>query len=430
MSSFNSSSHRFPAAPTAGESSPEDQTGLLRCLDEIIRFFTATQNGHEGEGLPPRLPPVYHQVMMGAMMNNAAAAAQPGMSLPQIQDFVSSLEPTPIAPSYYVVQGTATHSAAKPVSPMTMLGSHNQTTVAPPVANFTINTDNLEPLPVASDQQLQPSNIAFESDKNHLDPLLALAGQPPSFAAHATNDLASTNNSINENLQRLGVDMSSRLLDGGAAVSTVTGGGSDGGFQGLHPGQVPSSQTAEAKTGGQEKSPNKGRQVYQREQWFDNFKLLLKYREKHGHCNVPYLCEENKALSQWVKRQRQQRKLKAQKRHFNITDEREELLDGIGFCWNSRDAAWDERYASLVWYYKTHGHVRVSRLHDPSLNVWLKRQRHSCRVFLAAGSNGSYPQGQDCAPHGRITKERCQQLLDLGVELGYIKGANGQEYAW
>ena len=134
----------------------------------------------------------------------------------------------------------------------------------------------------------------------------------------------------------------------------------------------------------------------------------------------------HQALSQWVKRQRHQRKLKTQNRHSNLTDEREELLDGIGFCWDSRDAAWDERYADLVRYYKTHGHVRVSRFHDPSLSVWLKRQRHSCRLFLLAESNGSYPQ----ASHGRITKERCQQLLDLGVELGYVKGANGQQNAW
>jgi len=233
-------------------------------------------------------------------MNNTAAAAQPGMPLPQIQDFVSSLEPTPLPPSYHVVQGTATHSTVKPVSPMAVLGSHNQTTVAPPVADFNSNTDNFQPLPIASDQQfdlleenLKPSNIAFESDANHLDPLMALAGQAPSVAAPATNDLARTNNSINKNLQRLGVDMSPRLLDGGAA-STMSGGGSDGGFQGLRPGQVPSSQTAEAITGGQASSPKKGRQAYQREQWFDNFKLLLKYREKHGHCIVPYLCEENK----------------------------------------------------------------------------------------------------------------------------------------
>ena len=131
-----------------------------------------------------------------------------------------------------------------------------------------------------------------------------------------------------------------------------------------------------------------------------------------------------------MKRQRHQRKLKTQRRHSNLTDEREKLLDGIGFCWDSRDAAWDERYADLVRYYETHGHVRVSRFHDPSLSVWLKRQRHSCRMFLAAESNGLYPHGQDSGSHGRITKKRCQMLLDIGVELGFIKGAKGQEHAW
>jgi hypothetical protein len=144
------------------------------------------------------------------------------------------------------------------------------------------------------------------------------------------------------------------------------------------------------------------------EQWDMNFASLQEYKRRFGHCNVPYLWEHNKPLSQWVKRQRHQKKLKDQGRHSNLTDHRENLLRGIGFCWDSRDSAWDERFQELRRFHRAHGHCRVTRSNHPTLAVWLKRQRHQSRNYFSGHLDGS---------ENSITAARIAKLLDLGVDL-------------
>jgi Helicase associated domain len=144
------------------------------------------------------------------------------------------------------------------------------------------------------------------------------------------------------------------------------------------------------------------------EKWDMSFDQLREYKRRYGHCNVPYLWESNIPLSQWVKRQRHQKKLKDQGRHSNLTDDRERLLEGLGFCWDPRDAAWDERFEELCGFHRVHGHCRVTPSQDVSLSVWLKRQRHQSRLFLSGIKDGA---------GSTITEDRIRKLLDLGVDL-------------
>ncbi|MHB1350894.1 MAG: DEAD/DEAH box helicase [Desulfobulbaceae bacterium] len=67
--------------------------------------------------------------------------------------------------------------------------------------------------------------------------------------------------------------------------------------------------------------------------WNVRYKQLLEFKQKHGHCKVPYNFPDNPQLGGWVGKQREQRKLN------KLTPERERLLDEIGFLWSVRSAA-------------------------------------------------------------------------------------------
>lgn len=151
---------------------------------------------------------------------------------------------------------------------------------------------------------------------------------------------------------------------------------------------------------------------YQANQWNERYQELLDYKKKYGHCNVPYLWTGNNPLSQWVKRQRHQYKLKNENRHSNLSDERQKILDEVGFVWDSRAAAWEERYEELKLFDKEHGHCKVTKkfVKYSQLAVWLKRQRHHCRSFLAGDRNNG------------MSSDRVSRLIDLGLSLNCKRG--------
>lgn len=71
--------------------------------------------------------------------------------------------------------------------------------------------------------------------------------------------------------------------------------------------------------------------------WNEKYSELMEYKATYGHCNIPYNSSSvSRELAEWVKRQRHQHKLKLEGRHSALTDERENLLNQIGFCWDSR----------------------------------------------------------------------------------------------
>jgi len=146
-------------------------------------------------------------------------------------------------------------------------------------------------------------------------------------------------------------------------------------------------------------------QSYQLDQWNDRYYELIEYKRKYGHCNVPYDWKENKPLSQWVKCQRGQQKLKQEGKHNTLADHCQRLLDKIGFLWDVREASWFTRYEELAKFHKTHGHVRVSKTNPKQkpLAVWLKRQRRDCRKYLSGDRIAG------------TTPERINKLAALGA---------------
>jgi hypothetical protein len=118
--------------------------------------------------------------------------------------------------------------------------------------------------------------------------------------------------------------------------------------------------------------------------WNERFQELIQFREAYDHCFVPHDYPDNPRLSQWVRKQRHQRKRKERGLHSTLNDERQEMLTNAGFIWDSHQAQWQERYQSLEVFQLTHGHCNVpSNYRDSSLSNWVKNQRKQYKLYLA-----------------------------------------------
>lgn len=143
---------------------------------------------------------------------------------------------------------------------------------------------------------------------------------------------------------------------------------------------------------------------YEADQWTERFTELLQFKEANGHCLVPHTYPANPLLSQWVKRQRYQFKLKALGRHSTLTDDRQQMLEVAGFVWHCHQASWYEKLDALQKYQAHYGDCRVPpNYHDRSLAVWVKCQRRQWKLFR---------KGQRCS----ITKHRIDILDKMGFE--------------
>jgi predicted helicase len=100
--------------------------------------------------------------------------------------------------------------------------------------------------------------------------------------------------------------------------------------------------------------------------WDEMFGRLCKFKEEHGHCDVP----KKAGLGYWLGTQR-----KAYKNN-ELSRERIQTLEKIGFSWNTRKDKWDENFGRLVAFKKKHGHCDVPRTGaDQKLGEWAHRQR-------------------------------------------------------
>jgi hypothetical protein len=83
--------------------------------------------------------------------------------------------------------------------------------------------------------------------------------------------------------------------------------------------------------------------------WEKRYRELVDYRKRYGDCNVPISFEENKALAHWVSNQRKQYNLLQKKRFSNLTKQRKERLEAIGFVWNRWEDAFENHRDPAGW---------------------------------------------------------------------------------
>jgi hypothetical protein len=125
-------------------------------------------------------------------------------------------------------------------------------------------------------------------------------------------------------------------------------------------------------------------------QWEKVYKILANFKNKYGHCNVPYN-KKNKFLGSWVSEQRKKRKKGILKR------ERINQLNCIGFSWNALASKWDKMFESLTNFKKEYGYCNVPQGYskNQALGTWCNAQRRSKRKTL-------------------LNKERMRRLSHLG----------------
>ncbi|KAL3928876.1 MAG: hypothetical protein SGBAC_012456 [Bacillariaceae sp.] len=105
--------------------------------------------------------------------------------------------------------------------------------------------------------------------------------------------------------------------------------------------------------------------------WHDMYQTLVQYHSVNGHFRVPE--KENPKLCYWIIKQRQKRR--GRKHCGSMTVTQIDLLDKIGFEWESdrSSATWMERYNELVDFRNQHGSLAVK--HDGVLYAWMSLQR-------------------------------------------------------
>jgi hypothetical protein len=109
-------------------------------------------------------------------------------------------------------------------------------------------------------------------------------------------------------------------------------------------------------------------------QWYQQYKELVAFKEEHGHCLVPM---NKKSLGKWASLQRNNNK------NNTLRQDRTDLLEELGFVWNSRtaneDNQWFEKYARLIIFQQKRGHCAVPQVfkEDLALGHWVDTQRSS-----------------------------------------------------
>ncbi|OEU21608.1 hypothetical protein FRACYDRAFT_181410 [Fragilariopsis cylindrus CCMP1102] len=109
-------------------------------------------------------------------------------------------------------------------------------------------------------------------------------------------------------------------------------------------------------------------------EWDENIKLLIKYKDKEGNCNVPYNHKEEGAnLGRWLIHQRYFKK------RGTLDAVKEKQLEELGIVWNVNEHGWDEFSKLLIEYKHREGHCKVPRDHKEdgkNLGKWYSRQKY------------------------------------------------------
>jgi superfamily II DNA or RNA helicase len=106
------------------------------------------------------------------------------------------------------------------------------------------------------------------------------------------------------------------------------------------------------------------------EDWEKGFLHLKAYKEREGDCRVPARHKENGyPLGQWVN---------VQRTNQDLSEERRQRLDKLGFVWDVRAAAWEKGFGYLKTYKEREGDCLVPQSHKENgypLGQWVSMQR-------------------------------------------------------
>lgn len=147
-------------------------------------------------------------------------------------------------------------------------------------------------------------------------------------------------------------------------------------------------------------------------QWWENYQLLIEYRDEHGDTLVPANYEKDPYFGKWVARQRRLY-------HINqVPEDRIHALNEAGFVWAARQDAWEKHYEELCDFYKENNHTRVPKSMGPLWN-WVDRQRRRYKEVQNRRLQGGVDESDESgSPDGTLlTNTEMKQLADLGFEI-------------
>ena len=134
--------------------------------------------------------------------------------------------------------------------------------------------------------------------------------------------------------------------------------------------------------------------AFHEKKWDERLLELRAFRQQHGLSLVPHTYPSNPQLARWVKRQRRQHKLMEEGKQSTMTPERCELLESLGFVWDSHQAAWSEKIQDLRRYQAQNGHCLVPSSYkaNPQLATWVKCQRRQYKLYWEGRPSAMTPQ--------------------------------------
>jgi superfamily II DNA or RNA helicase/ribosomal protein L7Ae-like RNA K-turn-binding protein len=105
--------------------------------------------------------------------------------------------------------------------------------------------------------------------------------------------------------------------------------------------------------------------------WEENFNALKKFKEREGHCLVPYMhIEDGLALGGWVGKQR--------RNSSSISVDRSSRLNELGFIWDVLAHQWEQSFKALKKFKDKEGHCMVPQrsIQDGlALGAWVSVMR-------------------------------------------------------
>jgi len=140
---------------------------------------------------------------------------------------------------------------------------------------------------------------------------------------------------------------------------------------------------------------------------------LFRFKEEFGHCNVPQKYADNLSLGQWCNKMRSAYKKiqKGMKTKYNLSQDRIERLEDIGFQWQGvdYDEAFEKHCRELIAFKEEFGHCNVSQRYadNPSLGQWCSQMRTAYKKVQKGIKTNS-----------KLSQDRIERLEDIGFQWG------------
>mmetsp|Transcript_11934 Transcript_11934/g.22344 ORF Transcript_11934/g.22344 Transcript_11934/m.22344 type:complete len:205 (+) Transcript_11934:1915-2529(+) len=116
--------------------------------------------------------------------------------------------------------------------------------------------------------------------------------------------------------------------------------------------------------------------------WNDRYDELKEFYEENRHFSVPSDFP-NKQLRPWISTQRSHFRFKQENKPSQLTDERIELLNSIGFPWKTKED-WQTRFNELSSFFQENGNLDVAKVYtkSPKLNRWVALQKVEMQKYV------------------------------------------------